>query len=161
MRQTTRFARLLRGTIWDPVLLEEVPPRFRWLYTVLLPVNYTLLALFGAFGIIATIAPVAQVTSLSYANIWTLMVGLTATLTLVGLACRLEAMELYCGIALTIGMATYPVADVILSLRGDLQHASLAFGLFTFILLPSWRVVDIVRIRRHRKFPPVPKGPQS
>lgn len=143
-----------RHTIWNDNLLQEVPARFRGLYTVLLPVNYGLLVMFGLLGTLAVVgpaAPVAQVTSsLSYATIWTLMVGVTALATFAGLAFRRESLELYAGIFLIIGMSTYPIADAVLSITGDLRHASLSFGLFTFVLLPGWRTFDLVRVLRFR-----------
>lgn len=152
-------------TIWNRDLLEEVPTRFRGLYTVLLPVNYGLLVMFGLLGTLAVVgpaAPVAQVTSsLSYATIWTLMVGVTALVTFTGLAFRREWLELFAGIFLIIGMSTYPIADVVLSLTGDLRHASLSFGLFTFVLLPLWRTVDLVQVLRLRHAAEVAKAART
>jgi hypothetical protein len=145
-----------RGTIWDVSLLEEVPRRFRPIYTTVLPIKYALFALFGIIGTLTTIPTIVDLTSVDYSDIWTAMLGLTGLVSLAGLIWRHEQLELYCSIALIIGFSTYPVASIMLWIvEGDLQNAALAVGLWGFLVLPMWRTVDLVRtIRRRREGQP-------
>lgn len=79
------------------------------------------------------------------------MVGITGILSFAGLVWRHEGLELYSAIALIVGFATYPIAALILWLgTGDLDRAALAAGLWAFLVLPIFRVSDIVRTIRRR-----------
>lgn len=147
-----RRRRLLRSTIWDLSLLEEVPARFRPIYTVVLPVKYTLFALFGLIGTLTVVPTIVTLTSVDYGDVWTAMVGLTGGVCLVGLVRRLERLELYSLIALIIGFATYPIGALILWLgSGDSDRAALAVGLWVFLILPMWRVSDLIHTIRLRR----------
>jgi hypothetical protein len=142
---------LLRRTIWAPELLEEVPHRFRGLFTVALPLSYGVISAFGVAGTLTRVPSVALVTSVTYGDIWTLLIGVTALLALVGLIRRLEGLELYAGIALVVGYATYPLSALKLWMfDADIDRAPLAFGLWAFVILPAWRAVDATRIIRRR-----------
>lgn len=149
-------AKLGRATIWDPSLLQEVPQRFRPIYTVVLPVKYVLFAAFGFIGTLTIVPSVAAATSVDYGDLWTAMVGLTGVVCLAGLVWRREQLELYALIALVVGFATYPISAGILWLTThDLERAALAVGLWVFLILPMWRITDLVRtIRRRREAPP-------
>ena len=151
----TRMRRFVRSTIWDPSLLEEVPRRFRGIYTVVLPIKYALFAAFGIIGALTIVPSVAIATSVDYGDLWTAMVGLTGLICFAGLVFRRESLELYALIALVIGFATYPLSALLLWITtGDLNRAALGVGLWVFLILPMWRVTDIVRtIRKRRESP--------
>lgn len=144
-------SRLLLRTIWDPSLLEEVPQRFRPIYTVVLPVKYVLFALFGLIGTLTIVPTVADLTSVDYGDVWTAMVGLTGGVCFAGLARRIEGLELYSLIALVVGFSTYPLGAAILWIQGDVTRAPLAAGLWVFLVLPLWRISDLVRTIRRRR----------
>lgn len=144
------WRRAIRGSIWDPALLEEIPLRFRPLYTVALPANYALFGLFGLLGLLTAVPTVAALTSIDYGDVWTMMVGLTGAISLVGLVGRRPQLELYALIALVVGFATYPIALLILALVGK-STLALAAGTWAFVVLPIWRVSDLVRAARRRE----------
>jgi hypothetical protein len=145
------FQQRTRGSVWDKSLLEEVPARFRSLYTIVLPVKYFIFFLFGVFGVIYQNAPtLAKVTSESYVDIWTLVVGAAALVCLLGLAARRAQAELYATIILVVTLASYPLSLIWVGIGGDLEKLDLGIGLFVFLVLPTWRIFDIVRTERHR-----------
>lgn len=143
---------LLRSTIWDPSLLEEVPRRFRPIYTTVLPIKYALFTLFGVIGTLTLVPTITQLTSVDYGDVWTAMVGLTGGVCLAGLIWRREQLELYSLIALVVGFSTYPIGALILWIgTADSSRAALAAGLWVFLILPIWRVSDLVRTIRRRR----------
>lgn len=145
-------SRNLRGTVWEPGVLDgEVPPRFRPIYTVVLPLKLALFAGFGIAGTIVRVPTVDLVTSVSYGDVWTVMLGLTAVLALAGSVYRREQLELYATIALVVGYATYPLGAAVLSLACDVDRAPLAIGLWVLIVTPAWRIIDLVRTIRRRR----------
>lgn len=144
-------ARLLVGTIWERALLEEVPRRFRPIYTIVLPLKYFIFTLFGLLASANRIPTIDHLTSVDYGDLWTAMVGLTASLCLAGLIWRREQLELYSLILLCAGLATYPIGAAVLAIAGDSDRAPLAVGLFVFLVLPIWRIFDLVRTLRLRK----------
>lgn len=142
----------LRGTIWEPgILATEVPRRFRPIYTVVIPVKLALFASFGIAGSITRVPTVASVTSLTYADVWTVMLGLTALTALAGEIYRREQLALYSTIGLVVGYATYPLGAWVLWAGGDAVRAPLAIGLWVLIVTPVWRIVDLVRTIRRRR----------
>jgi hypothetical protein len=142
--------RLIKGTIWDESLLTEVPRRFRSLYTIVLPIKYGFFFLFGVIGLIADTAPtLAVLTSPSYVEIWTLVIGACAAISFVGLAIQHFRMELYATVVLSIMLFSYPLALIVEGF-GDIQKLDLGVGLLVFLVMPVWRVFDIVRTERRR-----------
>lgn len=142
----------LRGTVWERgALTGEVPHRFRPLYTIVIPAKLALFAGFGIAGALVRVPTVAQVTSVTYADLWTLMVGLTALLALAGAVFRRELLELYATIGLVVGFATYPLGAAVLTAQGVADSAPLAIGLWELLITPAWRVVDLVRTIRRRR----------
>lgn len=145
-------SRHLRGTVWDPGILDaEVPRRFQSLYTVVLPLKLALFAGFGIAGTIVRVPTVDLVTSVNYGDVWTVMLGLTAVLALAGEIYRREQLALYSTIALVIGYATYPLGALVLTAGGDLDRAPLAIGLWVLVVTPAWRIIDLVRTIRRRR----------
>ena len=144
--------KLLRGTIWDAELLREVPRRFRGIYTVALPIVYALIVGFSVAGTWARVPSVDLVTSVDYGDVWTVLLGLTSLATGVGLVWRREGLELYATIALVIGYATYPIAAGLLWIfAADATRAPLAFGLWVLVVLPIWRIFDLIHVIPRRR----------
>lgn len=144
-------SRNLRGTVWEPAILDaEVPRRFQPIYTVVLPLKLLLFAGFGVAGTAARVPTVDLITSITYGDIWTVMLGLTAIIALAGEVFRREQLALYGLIALIIGFATYPLGAAVLWAGGDGDRAPLAIGLWVLLVTPSWRVIDLVRTIRRR-----------
>lgn len=142
----------LRGTVWEPGGLDaEVPRRYQALYTIVIPLKLLLFAGFGIAGTLVRIPTVDLVTSITYGDLWTSMLGLTALLALAGSIYRRELLELYATIALVVGYATYPIGAAVLALAGDSDRAPLAIGLWVLIVTPAWRIVDLVRTIRRRR----------
>lgn len=137
-------------TIYSDGLESEVPERFRSLFRVFLPIKYLMFILFGASALVFSVPTVAETTSVTYNDIWAFMVGVTATVSLLGLVFRLEKVELYASIALLVGLATYPLLLLLLVVQGMPERLPAAIGLFGFLTLPTWRVLDIIRVIRRR-----------
>ena len=138
------------GTIWDRDLLEEVPPRFRHLYTVWLPLEYFILLCFGGAGAVFIVPSLASLATAEFADYWTLTVGLLATLSLAGLVARRALLELVSVITLAVCLSSYLIALVVLAFALDADRLPNAIGLLTILVLPVWRAFDIVRTERRR-----------
>ncbi|MDB5716253.1 MAG: hypothetical protein JWO15_3650 [Sphingomonadales bacterium] len=146
-------------TIYSDDFEKEVPERFRTLFRVFLPAKYVIFILFGAAALTFKVPAVTEVTSMTYNDIWAFMVGLTAAVSLLGLIFRLEKVELYATIALVVGIATYPFFLVTLVIGGQPDRLAAAIGLVGFLFLPSWRILDIVRVIRRREEIRSPRQP--
>lgn len=145
-------SRHLRGTVWEPGALDaEVPRRFRPIYTTVIPLKLALFLGFSVAGTLVRVPTVDLVTSVSYGDVWTVMLGVTAALALAGAIFRREQLELYATIALVIGYATYPLGALVLTFAGDADRAPLGIGLWVLIVTPAWRIVDLVRTIRRRR----------
>ena len=140
-----------RGTIWDPALRDEVPERFRSIYTVVLPLKYALFFGFGVAGSLSFIPVFSRVVSLAYADLWTLLVGIFSLAALIGLVFRIAMLELYATILLDVLLMVYVIALLVLGLSGDLGRFALSIGVPVFVVLPTWRVLDIIRTERRRR----------
>lgn len=141
---------LLQGTIWDRSLLEEVPQRWRSLYTIVLPLKYALFVGFGIAGTLSRIPAVGEFFSVGYGEIWTILVGFTGALSLAGLVFRRAHLELYATIVLDTLLLSYLGSLVALGVAGDVDRMALAVALPVVFILPAWRIVDIVRTERRR-----------
>lgn len=141
---------LLQGTIWDRSLLEEVPQRWRALYTVVLPLKYLLFLGFGIAGISTRIPAISEFVSVGYGDVWTVLVGLTGALALVGISARRPLLELYAAIVLEVLLLSYVCSLLALAAAGDLDRLAMAVGFPIVLGLPAWRIVDIIRTERRR-----------
>lgn len=145
--------RLARGTVWDTALLEqEVPRRFRGIYTTVLPLEYATIAAFASVVLGSrTQGAIARISSGQYADLWTLAIAVLSVLAGIGLCFRLERLELVATLVLVAGLVTYPIANIIIGAHeGNLLQMGLGIVLFQLIYFPVWRLFDIARTARRR-----------
>lgn len=144
--------RLLARSIWSPSLLEEVPPRFRGIYTVLLPLKYSLFVVFGSVTTIETAGgAIARITSGTYSDLWPVLVAAASLAALVGLIARRWALELWATFTLVALLLVYPIALAVTGLlAGNERTIGLGIGLLVFLVAPAWRISDIIRTERRR-----------
>lgn len=142
--------------MWGSSLLEEVPRRFRSLYTVELPLKYATIAVFAIIVLISRSAGViGRVSSGQYSDLWTLAICLLAFACIGAVAFRLERLEFWLTITLCSGLVTYPIANIIIGVHEhDLRQMALGIVLFQLVYFPGWRIFDIARTSRRRDASP-------
>lgn len=155
MREITRhgWRWLVELTIWgESYAIEDAPPRYRGLYTVALPLQYLLFVLYGFTGSLTIVPSVDHLFGADYADLWTMLVGVNGMATLVALVFRLRWAEMVTTVTLVAGLLSYPVSLAILAfIFHDTNRAALAVGLPALLILPAWRVTDLIKlIRQHR-----------
>lgn len=138
-------------TVWSEEGLQEIPERFRSLYSIALPGKYAIYILFGITAVLFRPRSVEVATSPQYTDFWAVMIIVTTALAAAGLIFCKEKLELYASIANIVGIATYPVLLLWFAFTGDVERFPAGFGLMGFIVLPIWRVTDIVRVIRRRE----------
>jgi hypothetical protein len=147
-----RLGVLLSDTIWGEAALAEVPPRFRPLLTVWLPINYVLLMLYGIAGTLTRVPTIVKVAGVGYGDVWTVLIGVAGAIGLLGLI-FLWALPEFAG-ALVVGVLflCYVGSLFYLSVTaGDLDRLALSIGVVVFLILPAWRCSDLVRVERRRR----------
>jgi hypothetical protein len=147
-----RLAALLKGTIWDRHLLdEEVPARFRSLYSLWLPIAYGLFVLYGAAGTFARVPSIVKVAGVGFGDVWTVLIGAFGIVALVGLVGRWALPEFLGALLVGTLMLLYVGSLIFLTFTGDLDRLALTVGVLVFIILPAWRCIDIARVERRRR----------
>lgn len=141
-------------TIWAKGASDLIPERFRRIITVVMPIVYGLLILFGAFGALFPVTTVSTIIG-TYGMLWSALLGLTALQSLIGLAYRLR-IEIYSSIVLTVLLSLYPIfiAVIIIVSHRHVNPSVLAVfpAVCLYPVMPAWRVIDIVfEIRKARK----------
>lgn len=145
--------RLIDRTIWSPNLLQEVPPRFRTIYTVLLPFKYTVLFVFGILSSLSRVdGAIARLTTGAYSDLWPPALATASLLALLGLAFRRWVLELWATSFVLALLLVYPIALAASAIASrELRTGALAIGLLVLLASPAWRVADIVRTERRRR----------
>lgn len=139
-----------KGTIWSPSLAREVPPRFLWLYTVLLPVIYGICTAFGVAAAIIKIPSLRTFTSEDYAIAVALAVGVLGIVGFVALIARVERAEFIADVFLFALIGTYPAILLITGFAGTYERIPSGIGLLLLPAAPAARAIDIVRTVRRR-----------
>lgn len=149
-RASEVWKRIRSRTVWDPsYTLEDSPPRYWPLYTVVLPLTYFSFMVFGTLGTIATVPAIDRFASVGYGDIWGMVIGFLSTITLFGLIFRLHWLELIATVLLVVALASYPISVAGIAIFDhDLNRWALAAGLPVLLYLSAWRVTDLVRFIR-------------
>lgn len=141
-------------TIWARGSSDLIPERFRRIITVVMPIIYTLILLFGLLGASFPVPTLTRFIGV-YGMLWSFFVFATAAQSLIGLAYKLR-IEIYSSIVLSVLLCVYPVFLGVLIFTSH-HHVSLAvLAVFPFTaivpVMPAWRVFDIIKeIRKSRK----------
>jgi len=145
-----RWSGFLDHTVWGRSYIEEeVPERYRSLYTVALPLQLLCFIVFGTLGTIANVPSVQLVAGVDYVDIWAALLAVIGAATFCALVFRFHWAELVAMIFLVAGLLSYPVSVALLAIGDqDLDRWALAAGLPALLVLPAWRVGDLSVVLR-------------
>lgn len=133
-----------RPMLWSKSQTELIPHRIRAVIRVLMPLWYFFMILFGIGTILSPIKAFNLIIGDDYSYVWAALVSTFATLSLIGLILKTRT-ELYSSIVLTILLFIYPVYEIIDdSIDGRVDNWGSFFGAAIYILVPFWRVIDIL-----------------
>jgi hypothetical protein len=151
MKETTPETKSI-PTIWSHNVTELIPYRIRIVIRVVMPIIYTLMILFGITSLLFPIQTFISVVGLNYGYIWSGLIGVVSTTSLIGLILKTR-LELYSSIVLTIFLLVYPIYVITNdAMDGNVDHISSFFAAILYLVMPCWRVIDIsIDIRKSRR----------
>lgn len=142
-------------TIYSKGANEIIPTRFRRLITVVMPLFYICLALFGVTAVIFPTPTMSFLVGTFYAVIWAGIVALSGFVSLFALIFRLRS-EIYTAIVLAVFLCIYPLYIAFIVFHDpnhiDTARFSVIFAVALYPIMPAWRAIDIVlEIRKARQ----------
>lgn len=142
------WKRSIRHTIWNKDNLGHVPERYHFLYTLVLPLKYLAIALYGALSYAVPVSSIDLTFGYIYGDMWSIGLLAGGVGAFVGLCFypRLLWAECVSAVLLVTLMVVYVgcIFVAALSRAEDFRYLSLIL-VFIFLPMPSWRVYDIVR----------------
>jgi cation transport ATPase len=130
-------------TVWSKDAMPLVPPRFRSIYTVLLPVIDVGLILFGITSLTAGSKIIGDFTLPWFRVAWGAMILAGAVVALIGLVFMRKRTELLGRFAVGMGLLIY-VAAIIMYIAAGSSTSALTLVLVLIRLAAlSWRVNDL------------------
>lgn len=152
----TTASGLIPKTVYSKGSEELIPQRFRRIITVVMPILYTLLFLFGLTAAIVPVPTFLLLVGTVYGSVWATILAIASLISLISLIFRLK-IEIYSSIVVTILLAVYPfyvgylvVHDA--TATDDISRLGVMFAVATYAIMPGWRVVDIVlEIRKSKR----------
>lgn len=130
-------------TVWSRDALPLVPPRFRSIYTVLLPVIDVGLITFGLTSLIVGSKIVGDFTLPWFRVAWGAVILIGAVVALLGLVFLRKRTELWGRFAVGIGLLIY-VAAIIMYIASGSSNSTLTLVLVLIRLVAlSWRINDL------------------
>lgn len=153
-QQTHWWLHPIKSSIWAKGASELIPERFRRIITVVMPLVYSFLILFGTLGALFPVTTLYLLVG-AYGQFWSFLVAATAFQSLIGLAFRLR-IEIYSSLVLSVLLTIYPVfiGFLIFMMPHALDLSKLAVlpAIAMYPIMPAWRVFDIIfEIRRSRQ----------
>lgn len=139
---------LFQRTVWSHYNTAKIPPRYQLLYTTVLPLKYTAIALYGLLSIPVSVSSIDLVFGNIYGDLWSVAVMGSGLLALLGVSfyARLIWLEAIACVSMVTLMVAYLVCIFIAAVAGAEHFRFLSMLLvFIFLPMPSWRVLDIVR----------------
>lgn len=139
---------LFQKMVWSHYNTANIPPRYHFLYTFVLPLQYTAIFLYGLLSVPVSVSSIDLVFGDLYGDMWSvaLMVGGFSALVGVCFYARLIWVEAVADVALVTLMLIYAVCIFIAAIAGAEHFRFLSLLLvIMFLPLPVWRVLDIVR----------------
>ena len=150
MKKLNRFWHKDSGprTIWTKGGVEGIPKRFQFLITVVMPLHYILITLFGIFVAIFPLETFSIFIGPVFSSIWAILLALFGILSFISLVLRSKA-EMYTSIVVTFLLSVYPFYLIFLTvyesiMDHDLGRIALIFAITIYLIMPAWRVIDIV-----------------
>lgn len=131
-------------TIWSPGVLRLVPPRFRTIYTSLLPVIDIGVLTFGLSAMFLGSRIIADFTIPIFLPVWATLIVVGATMALFGLIFLRPKIEIAGRISVVAGMFVY-LGLTILYIAGGSATATLTLILIAIRIWASgWRFFDLL-----------------
>jgi hypothetical protein len=130
-------------TVWSKDAMPLVPPRFRSIYTVLLPVIDVGLILFGITSLTAGSKIVGDFTLPWFRVAWGAVILIGAVVALVGLVFMRKRTELVGRFAVGMGLLIYVAAIIMYIVSGSTTSALTLVLVLIRLAALSWRVNDL------------------
>ncbi|PCN48032.1 hypothetical protein Csp2054_09160 [Curtobacterium sp. 'Ferrero'] len=131
-------------TIWSKDALPLVPPRFRSIYTVLLPTVDVGLIVFGITSLTVGSRIIGDFALPWFRVAWGLVILLGAAVALVALILQLKRTELYGRFAVALGLLIYVAAIVVYIASGQANSTLTLVLVLIRLAALSWRVNDLI-----------------
>ena len=131
-------------TVWSKDAMPLVPPRFRSIYTVLLPTVDVGLIVFGITSLTVGSRIIGDFALPWFRVAWGLVILFGALVALTSLILQMKRTELYGRFAVGIGLLIY-VAAIIVYIASGQTNSTLTLVLVLIRLAAlSWRVNDLI-----------------
>lgn len=135
-------------TVWSHYNTANIPPRYQLIYTLMLPLKFALIGLYGALSISVPITSIDLIFGPIYGDMWSFALMVSGLGAFVGICfyARLIWVEAIALIMMVTLMALYVGAIFTAAILGAESFRFLSMLLvLVFLPMPSWRVWDIVR----------------
>jgi len=131
-------------TVWSKDAMPLVPPRFRSIYTVLLPTIDVGLIVFGITSLTVGSRIIGDFASPWFRVAWGLVILVGAFLALTALVLQMKRVELYGRFAVGIGLLIYVAAIVVYIASGQANSTLTLVLVLIRLAALSWRVNDLI-----------------
>lgn len=133
-------------TIWSPNAIPLVPPRFRTLYTRLLPAIDFGVVIFGVAALLLGSRIVGDFTIPIFLPLWAMMIAIGALVSLIGLIVLHPRLELAGITAATLGLIVYAGLTVLYIAGGSITSILTLILVVVRVLFYLWRFVDLLGV---------------
>ena len=144
----TTMRGLFQKTVWSHYNTAKIPPRYHLLYTLILPLKYALIGMYGLLSVSVTISSIDRVFGSIYGDMWSVALMAAGFASAIGIMFyrRLIWLEAVGAVLMVTLMLLYTGSIFIAALAHaePFRYLSLLLVL-VFLPMPSWRVLDIVR----------------
>lgn len=139
---------LFQRTVWSHYNTANIPPRYQFIYTFVLPFKYLMIGLYGMLSIAVSITSIDLVFGNIYGDIWSVALMVSGFGAMLGVCfyARLIWVEVVAAVMMVTLMAIYIGCIAVAAIVGAESFRFLSLLLVCiFLPMPSWRVLDIVR----------------
>lgn len=133
-------------TIWSHDAIPLVPPRFRALYTRLLPAIDGGVVIFGVAALLLGSRIVGDFTIPIFLPLWAMMIAVGALVSLIGLIILHPRLELAGLTAATLGLVVYAGLTILYIASGSVTSILTLILVVIRILFYLWRFVDLLGV---------------
>lgn len=133
-------------TIWSHDAIPLVPPRFRALYTRLLPAIDFGVVVFGIAALLLGSRIVGDFTIPIFLPLWAMMIAVGALVSLIGLIILHPRLELAGLTAATLGLVVYAGLTVLYIMSGSVTSILTLILVVIRILFYLWRFTDLLGV---------------
>lgn len=139
---------LFQTTVWSHFNTAKIPPRYQLIYTFVLPVIYSFLALYGFISIGYPLSSIDLTFGIIYGDLWSFSLMLAGLGSLIGVSfyARLIWVEII-SMSATVALMTWYILCLFLAAILGLENFRFLSLLLVLVTmpLPAWRIYDIIR----------------